>query len=225
MKRLAAAAMVLLPLVALAEYHVGQRAFRRGDLQTAYKEFRSAAEGGDAQAARVLGMLLSHDTEIAGGQKLAANQEESAKWYRVGAENGDAISADLLGARLAVGRGVKQDTAEALKWFRTAGREVDEMLSKVEHFPPEDREDIAAWFLAFSPIHKHELRRLKPVGRTGRGWLRLHAKGSRVEVVGDPPPEIAAAMNDYGRRLLEITPPPPGAIRQEVKSEREFIFQ
>ncbi len=42
------------------------------------------------------------------------------KWYRLGAEQGDAAAQFKLGFMYDSGRGVPQDTAEALKWYRLA---------------------------------------------------------------------------------------------------------
>ena len=226
MKRLAAAALLFLPLVGLAEYYIGQRAMRRGDLQTAYREYKSAAENGDVVAARVLGMLLSHDTEIVGGQKLARNLEESVKWYRVGAEKGDTISADLLGARLAVGRGVAVNAEESLRWFRAAGRDVDATLARVNpSYPVADRGEIAAWFLAIHALMKHEVKPLRGRWREGKASLVLHADGPRALVAGDPPAGIRDAFEDYVRHVLEAAPPPPAAVRNRVVFEQEFVFR
>lgn len=42
------------------------------------------------------------------------------KWWRLAAEQGDALAQSSVGSMYAEGRGVPQDDAEAVKWFRLA---------------------------------------------------------------------------------------------------------
>lgn len=54
------------------------------------------------------------------GDGVEQNCVEAARWYRMAAEQGDAISQDSLGQLYYDGRGVEQNYAEAAQWFQKA---------------------------------------------------------------------------------------------------------
>jgi TPR repeat protein len=114
----------------------------------AVRDLIARAKGGDAEAQRKLGVMLtalkppkadealkwlhqSWDKGNAGaaaniGEMFAAglgvqkNEVEAAKWYRLAADRGSAEGQNLLGRAYDTGQGVPQDFAEALKWYRLA---------------------------------------------------------------------------------------------------------
>jgi TPR repeat protein len=52
------------------------------------------------------------------GRSVAQDYAEAVKWFRKGAEQGDALAQASIGLGYANGQGVAQDYAEALKWLR-----------------------------------------------------------------------------------------------------------
>lgn len=54
---------------------------------------------------------------------LAKDEAESARWYRMAAEQNDATAQYNLGWRYADGRGVPVDKEEAVKWYRKAAEQ------------------------------------------------------------------------------------------------------
>jgi len=57
------------------------------------------------------------------GQGVTQNYLEAAKWYRKGAEQGDAAAQFSLGSMYNEGKGVSQDYSEAIKWYRKAAEQ------------------------------------------------------------------------------------------------------
>ncbi len=93
--RIALVVIALAGLPVRGDLVYGQRALQRGDPENAYKEFKAAAEAGDAEAARRLGLMLGRGIEFKGGGKIEARPAEAAHWYRVGADMGDVVCADV----------------------------------------------------------------------------------------------------------------------------------
>ena len=112
-------ALILICCLALAApawagWDEGVAAYKRGDYETALREFRPLAEQGDARAQTNLGDMY------ADGRGVAQDYAEALKWYRLAAEQGDAHTQANLGVMYAEGQGVARDDAEAVKWFRLA---------------------------------------------------------------------------------------------------------
>jgi uncharacterized protein len=81
------------------------------------KEWRQAAEQGDAQAQINLG--LAYDF----GNSVPEDDTEAVKWYRKAAEQGLAGAQFNVGLMYAYGEGVPEDDAEAVKWYRMAAEQ------------------------------------------------------------------------------------------------------
>jgi TPR repeat protein len=81
-------------------------------------ELRAKAEEGDIHAQNDLGRAY-----FLGLFGLAKDEVESLKWYRMAAEQGDAMAQYNLGWRYADGRGAPADKAEAVKWYRQAAEQ------------------------------------------------------------------------------------------------------
>src|SRR5580700_10170024 len=62
----------------------GMRAFRKGDYPTAYREWKAAANQGQAEAQYNLGMLYWK------GLGVASDPEEAFRWLRLAADQGQA---------------------------------------------------------------------------------------------------------------------------------------
>ena len=57
------------------------------------------------------------------GQGVAQDYGESARWYKLAAEQGQAEAQYNLGVLYASGQGVARDTAEAARWYRRAAEQ------------------------------------------------------------------------------------------------------
>lgn len=93
-----------------------------------------AAERGSIRAACWLGAINGGQFNLGMGlgirvNELSANDNnwnggdyvESARWYRMAAEQNNAVAAHYLGCYYATGRGVEIDCDEALKWLKKSG--------------------------------------------------------------------------------------------------------
>jgi len=78
---------------------------------------RKAAERGDADAQRELGMLYLD------GLGVPQDYAEAVKWFRMAAEQGHAEGQYHLGVCCRWGQGVPQDHAEAVKWMTKAAEQ------------------------------------------------------------------------------------------------------
>lgn len=92
------------------DYEQAARANVAGDVVGAMKLARPPAEAGYAPAQALLGYLL----------ESAGMFEESAKYFRMAADQGDTEGAYGLGMAHTLGQGVKQDPAEARRLFELA---------------------------------------------------------------------------------------------------------
>ena len=108
---------LLLATPAWADFQAGIDAYKRGDYETAMKEFRSLAEQGNTDAQYALGVLYDK------GQGLPQNYQQMMKWYRLAAEQGQAMAQSKLGLMYSQGKGVPQNDAKAAKWTRRAAEQ------------------------------------------------------------------------------------------------------
>jgi TPR repeat protein len=107
----------LLALAALplrADLAKGLAAYKAGDFATAQREFRLAAEAGDATAMLSLGFLYLH------GKGVPANPQEAVRWLQPAAERGLAPAQHSLALAYYEGRGVTRNTAVAANYFESA---------------------------------------------------------------------------------------------------------
>ena len=95
----------------------GDAAYFKGDYAEAAKQYRLAAEKGDAQAQFNLGRLYQD------GQGVPQNYAEAMKWHRLAAEQGDASAQNSLGVMYHNGQGVAQNYADAMKWYRLSAEQ------------------------------------------------------------------------------------------------------
>ena len=94
----------------------GLSAYDQGDYETALAEWMPLAEGGDATAQALLGLLYR------GAPGLPGDAMESARWYRAAAEQGHAHAQYNLGLAYLSGSGVEQDDIAAFMWLDVAAR-------------------------------------------------------------------------------------------------------
>ena len=87
---------------------------RRGDLGTAFDQYRRAAESGIAMAQLRLGRMYQQ------GTGTAQDDAQAVRWYRAAADQGYPPAQIALAKMYEQGRGVAQDHAAALVWYHRA---------------------------------------------------------------------------------------------------------
>lgn len=203
----------------------GQNAFARGDLNAAYESFRAAAEGGDAKAARALGLMLETGVDVTSGQKLAARPEEAARWYRQAADAGDKDAAQHLGMMYAFGRGVPVDYAEAV---RLLGPPSAEWVKKDAKYAPAERAEIHAWLLALHYAMERrskELRHDFSEGASVEVWLRAKDSTVTVKSARDASERVRDAVVRAAREALADAPPTPAARTHAIVTSFTIDFR
>ena len=99
---------------ACADTAAGMEAFKNKDYQKAYREWKAAAEAGQAQAQFDLGLLYAQGRGVPRDLTLAMS------WYRKAADQGNAEAEFALGQMYSRGWGVPRDEADALRWLQMA---------------------------------------------------------------------------------------------------------
>jgi uncharacterized protein len=100
--------------LAWADTAAGMDAFKRKDYQTAYREWKAAADSGVAEAQFDLGVLYAE------GLGVSRNKTEAAKWYKMAADQGNSQAEFALGQMYSLGWGIPRDEADAMRWFQMA---------------------------------------------------------------------------------------------------------
>ncbi len=99
-----------------ADFKSGGEAYKRGDYETAAKEFLPLAEKGDHRAMYALGSMY------AAGNGVKQDLKEAYKWFSKAAQYGRPDAQYKLGIMYAQGLGVDQDYRRALSWFDKAAK-------------------------------------------------------------------------------------------------------
>jgi hypothetical protein len=89
----------------------GMQAYNRGDIQSAYRLLRAAADAGDAEGEVNLGYMYAR------GQVVAENQQEAFRLYKLSAGQGDGEGMNALGYKYRFGTGVAANPEQAVHWF------------------------------------------------------------------------------------------------------------
>jgi uncharacterized protein len=100
-------------------FDAANAAYQKGDYKTALAMVQPVAEGGDARAESLLGLMYYR------GRGVAQDDKEAATWFRRAADKGDATAQFYLGGMYSEGRGVPQDYAESTQWYRRAADQGD----------------------------------------------------------------------------------------------------
>ena len=135
----------LAALPVFADTAAGLTAFKNKDYQRAYREWKSAADAGQAEAQFDLGVLYAQ------GLGVRRDLTEAASWYRKSAEQGNAEAEFALGQMYSRGWGVPRDEADALRWFQMAnsvesdGAPTDWAIVE-GHGMPRDAGQAAYWY-------------------------------------------------------------------------------
>jgi uncharacterized protein len=106
--------MLLCALPAWADTAAGMQAFKNKDYGTAFREWKAAAEAGQAEAEFDLGVLYAQ------GKGVQRDLTLAERWYRKSAEQGNAEAEFALGQMYSRGWGMPRDEADALRWFQMA---------------------------------------------------------------------------------------------------------
>jgi uncharacterized protein len=85
-------------------------AMDRGETPTVLRLMQPLADGGDARARHIIGNAYFERRDY----------PEAVKWYRLAADQGDALAQVDLGEMCLSGHGVPQDYVEAYMWFNLA---------------------------------------------------------------------------------------------------------
>ncbi len=103
--------------LARADVAEGINAIDRSDYVTALREFRKAAEVGDAEAQFRLGYMYQI------GSGVPVDDDQAVSWYSKAAELGHAEAQAYLGGMYADGFAVPQNLAEAAKWYKKSAEQ------------------------------------------------------------------------------------------------------
>ena len=94
-----------------ADFESGGEAYKRGDYETAAREFLPLAESGDHRAMYALGSMY------AVGHGVPQDLGKSLEWFQAAAKYGRPDAEYKLGIMYADGLGVPQDYNKAARWF------------------------------------------------------------------------------------------------------------
>jgi TPR repeat protein len=97
-----------------ADAAAGVAAFKKGDYQTALKEWRVAANKGEPEAEYDLGLLYAK------GLGVQRDLQVAQQWYEAAATQGNAQAEFSLGQMYAQGWGIPANDASTLRWMEMA---------------------------------------------------------------------------------------------------------
>lgn len=97
-----------------SDFDAGDKAYERGDYETAVREWRSLAQEGDAASQTKLAQMYEM------GRGVDQDVDEAAKWFRRAADQGYAPAQYRLGEMHQSGEGVERDYARAVELYRKA---------------------------------------------------------------------------------------------------------
>lgn len=100
-----------------ADFKSGGDAYKKGDYETAAKEFLPLAENGDHRAMYALGSMY------AAGHGVPMDLQEALKWFRKAAGYGRPDAQYKIGVMYARGLGLKQDYRKALNWYGKSAKQ------------------------------------------------------------------------------------------------------
>ena len=109
--------LLTLHSVLAADFKKGLDAAKKGNFETALKEWRPLAEQGDSYAQYNLGLMYDYGLGVIEDYTLAVY------WYRQAAEQSHAKGQYSIGYMYASGRGIAKDDTQAVYWFRKAAEQ------------------------------------------------------------------------------------------------------
>ena len=117
MKKLISVLLLCVVSFAYAGVDEGVAAYQKGNYTIALKEFKKAAQQGDAYAQFNLGLMYYE------GEGVPQDYAKAMSWYLKAAEQGNASAQYSLGLMYADGRGVPQDDSQAVVWYTKAAEQ------------------------------------------------------------------------------------------------------
>ena len=103
--------LLCLSLNLLADFQSGGEAYKRGDYETAAKEFLPLANNGDHRAMYALGSMYS------AGHGVPQDFTEAFKWFQRAAKYGRPDAEYKIGLLYLNGLGTEKDARKAINWF------------------------------------------------------------------------------------------------------------
>src|SRR5580704_8089110 len=97
-----------------ADAAAGMAAFKKGDYQLAFKEWKAAADKGQPEAQYDLGLLYAK------GLGVQRDLQVAQQWYEAAATQGNAQAEYSLGQMYAQGWGIPANDASTLHWMEMA---------------------------------------------------------------------------------------------------------
>jgi TPR repeat protein len=189
----------LAAMPAFADTAAGLAAFKNKDYQKAYREWKAAADAGQAEAQFDLGVLY------AGGLGVHRDFTAAASWYRKAAEQGNAEAQYALGQLYSRGWGIPKDQSDAIRWFQMANSvESDgpptEWASVEGYGMPQDPQQAAYWYRqAADKGHAEAQFNLSGLYSSGKGVKRDEEQAARW-VSASATQGYAPAMENFGER-------------------------
>jgi len=193
--------VILLAVVpSFADTAAGLAAFKSKDYGKAFHEWKTAAEGGQAEAQFDLGVLYAQ------GLGVGRDLNEAASWYRKSAVQGNAEAQFALGQLYSRGWGIPRDTADAIRWFQIAnsvdsdGPPTDWLV--VDGFgAPQDEQQAAYWYWqAADNGHAEAQYSLGRLYATGKGVKRDEEQAARW-ISASAAQGYAPALSELGKRF------------------------
>lgn len=180
---------------ALAGVDEGVRALDRKDHAAALREFRAAADRGDARAQYYLGRIYLM------GEGVATDYRKAATFFHKAAGQGHRAAQSYLGTLHHLGAGVAKDRAQAVRWYRRAAGQGDRIaqyqlgaLHAAGDGVPRDHVEAYMWFALAAAAGSERA-----------------SKFAEIIARGMPPADIAKAkrLARERKRTTDRSPPKP----------------
>ena len=97
-----------------AGYEKGLEALQKNDFETAYKEWKTLAEKGDAQLQSTIAVMYHT------GVGVKQDYQQAFYWYKKAAEQGVTAAQANLGVMYAKGTGTARDLVQSYAWYSIA---------------------------------------------------------------------------------------------------------
>lgn len=111
---------------AQADLQSAKSAYKNKDYPAALKEFKSLAEGGNAEAQFYVGLMYDNGEGVTQDyRQVVTHVQQAMTWYRKAAEQGFAPAQTNLGIILEMGGQVERNYKEAASWYRKAADQGD----------------------------------------------------------------------------------------------------
>lgn len=117
MKNLFCAVLIFVASLSYAGFDEGFEAYKKGNYTVALKEFKQAAEQGNAHAQFGIGLMYDR------GEGVPQDYKQAIEWYTKAAVQGDDYAQYTLGGMYANGRGIPQSYKQAFDWWQKAANQ------------------------------------------------------------------------------------------------------